>query len=123
VYGSLSVFGQFYLNVRKLIEVPRTAFKPIPKVESQVIEIVPRKKPMFELNEELFFRLVRSAFWGRRKSLAKCIRESPFLKDCDPKPIPPSECRFFQDRPLVRGEDLSIKEFVQLYSELFPNEK
>eukprot|EP00471_Norrisiella_sphaerica_P003910 CAMPEP_0184481620 /NCGR_PEP_ID=MMETSP0113_2-20130426/3177_1 /TAXON_ID=91329 /ORGANISM="Norrisiella sphaerica, Strain BC52" /LENGTH=233 /DNA_ID=CAMNT_0026860847 /DNA_START=752 /DNA_END=1453 /DNA_ORIENTATION=- len=119
IYGSLSVFAQFYLNVKKLIDVPRTAFKPVPNVDSQVIEVIPREKPLYNLDEVLFFQLVRSAFWGRRKSLAKCIRQSPFLRKASVRTRPPSECDFFKDRPMIRGEELSISEFVRVYKELF----
>ncbi|GAB5369410.1 hypothetical protein AAMO2058_001402100 [Amorphochlora amoebiformis] len=117
IYGSLSIFAQFYLKVRPLMDVPRTAFKPIPKVESQVIEIIPRSKPLYDLDEDRFFRLVRGAFWGRRKTLAKCIREAPGLKDLEKQD--PLNCPFFQTSPMVRGEALRISDFVTVYEQIF----
>mmetsp|Transcript_31042 Transcript_31042/g.54500 ORF Transcript_31042/g.54500 Transcript_31042/m.54500 type:complete len:391 (-) Transcript_31042:211-1383(-) len=119
IYGSLSVFAQFYLEVKPLFDVSRESFSPVPKVDSQVIAIKPRSKPLFDLNEDLFFRLVRSAFWGRRKKLAKCIRDAPLMKGLDPPPRKPSECSFFEFHPNVRGEDLSIAQFVEVYKQIF----
>jgi 16S rRNA A1518/A1519 N6-dimethyltransferase RsmA/KsgA/DIM1 with predicted DNA glycosylase/AP lyase activity len=141
-YGSLSIFAQFFLHVRPLMDVPRTAFKPVPNVESQVVELVPRVAPLFEVaDEELFFKLVRSAFWGRRKSLVKCIREAPLMKSQkqdrrrkhrrDDDGItgvqhlikrPVRECPFFVENPMVRGDALEIHEFVQVYKELFESD-
>jgi len=118
IYGSLSIFAQFYLNVRNLFLVPRTAFSPVPKVDSRVIEIVPREKPLHDVDQEAFFTLVRSAFWGRRKTLARCMRDSPFMKNAPFKIKNPEDCEFFRNKPRVRGEELSIDDFVQLYKEI-----
>ena len=124
------------------MDVPRTAFKPVPNVESQVVELVPREAPLFEVaDEELFFKLVRSAFWGRRKSLVKCIREAPLMKSQkqdrrrkhgqDDDGItgvqhlikrPVRECPIFVENPMVRGDALEIHEFVQVYKELFESD-
>lgn len=117
-YGSLSIFAQFYLNVRPLMNVPREAFKPVPNVDSCVVEMAPLAQPMADVDEETFFKLVRSAFWGRRKTLSKCIRQSPHLTDVAMERAP-SDCAFFQDREMVRGEQLSIADFVLLHEELF----
>ena len=69
-YNSLSITIQYQANVKKLFKVPRTVFKPMPNVDSAVIEIDVFKeinhKPQ---NESFFFDVVRSSFAQRRKTL------------------------------------------------------
>ena len=48
--------------------VPKTAFYPIPKVDSAIIKIIPRKKP-YNIN----FVLVKKAFSQKRKKLKNTI--------------------------------------------------
>lgn len=44
-YGRLSVIVQWTCRVRRLFDVPASAFVPPPKVTSSVVEIVPRAEP------------------------------------------------------------------------------
>jgi 16S rRNA (adenine1518-N6/adenine1519-N6)-dimethyltransferase len=48
--------------------VPKTAFEPIPKVESAVVQLIP--KHIFDAQEDrALFRIVRAGFSARRKTL------------------------------------------------------
>lgn len=76
-YGSLSLFVQYYAECRILFNVPPSAFVPAPKVDSAVIELKIRKEPPVKTNEKILFNIIRAAFWGRRKTLANCLKKAP----------------------------------------------
>ncbi|MEK9173886.1 MAG: 16S rRNA (adenine(1518)-N(6)/adenine(1519)-N(6))-dimethyltransferase RsmA, partial [Patescibacteria group bacterium] len=64
----LSVMAQYSATVEKLFFVPRSAFSPVPKVDSAVIKITPRS--LVDAKEEKsFFRIVKAGFQAKRKTL------------------------------------------------------
>jgi 16S rRNA (adenine1518-N6/adenine1519-N6)-dimethyltransferase len=74
-YGSLSVFVQYFAEVRKLFDVSPQAFRPIPKVVSSVIRLMIREKPIADVGDQrLFFKVVRAAFAQRRKTLTNNLK-------------------------------------------------
>lgn len=79
-YGALTVGVRTVARCKKLFAVPRTAFRPVPKVDSVVIRIVPEDPPPLSLEEEAGVRrLTRAAFQWRRKQLQKTLRDHPDL--------------------------------------------
>jgi 16S rRNA (adenine1518-N6/adenine1519-N6)-dimethyltransferase len=72
-YGVLSVLIQAFFKVEYLFEVQETSFIPPPKVKSAVIRLTPCPAPDFR-DEESFFRLVKTAFNQRRKTLRNAVR-------------------------------------------------
>ncbi len=70
--GELSILGvsvQYYADPEFLFTVPKTAFDPVPKVDSAVVRIVPKRR--FEGDrDKSFFRIVKIGFSARRKTLA-----------------------------------------------------
>jgi 16S rRNA (adenine1518-N6/adenine1519-N6)-dimethyltransferase len=111
-YTSLSVYANYYLEITPLFKVSKKCFRPIPKVDSMVIKIAPREKPLFEVDEEIFFKITKSAFWARRKTLINCLTNSPYLNlRADFK----NDLFFQKYRPNIRGEELSLAEFYELY--------
>lgn len=76
-YGALSIGVRAPAEVERLFHVSRQAFRPVPGVDSTVIEIVPRRPPPLEPAEEADLRtLVRAAFSWRRKQLQKTLRSA-----------------------------------------------
>ncbi len=65
----LSVMAQYYAHVEKQFFVSKEAFEPVPKVDSAVISIVP-KRPYDPEEDRRVFRLARAGFAARRKTLA-----------------------------------------------------
>ncbi len=67
----LAVSVQFYAEVKKIIEVKKESFYPIPKIDSAIIEITPRKNNFFSdyQEEKKFFRLLKIGFSAKRKML------------------------------------------------------
>ena len=69
-YGSLSVLCQTFAKVSSVLRLPPGAFRPRPKVDSEVIHLVLRD-PGGAVGDERdgFARFVRGAFAARRKTL------------------------------------------------------
>jgi 16S rRNA (adenine1518-N6/adenine1519-N6)-dimethyltransferase len=67
-YGFLSVSVQTLAKPRILFHVPPDAFRPPPKVESAVIELIPRPHPAVD-EPESFLKLVAAALKQKRKTL------------------------------------------------------
>ncbi len=74
VYGRLSVMLQLACRVDPLLEVPPSAFKPPPKVDSAVVRLVPRparERPAADA--ATIARVVKAAFGQRRKTLSNAL--------------------------------------------------
>ena len=99
-YGILSVLLQAFYDIDYLVSVPPGAFDPPPKVQSGVIRLRRNGTTALACEEKLFFRVVKTAFNQRRKTLRNAL-----------KPVGD-----FPDHPLLtkRAEQLSVAEFVEL---------
>ena len=79
-YGALAVGVRSVADVQRVLHVPRQAFRPVPRVDSTVLRIVPHAPPRVTPTEEAELRtLVRACFQWRRKQLQKILREHPDL--------------------------------------------
>ncbi|MDD5773120.1 MAG: 16S rRNA (adenine(1518)-N(6)/adenine(1519)-N(6))-dimethyltransferase RsmA [bacterium] len=114
-YGSLSIFTQFYTDVEIVGFVGREKFKPPPKVESAIVKLSVREKPLIAMDdEETFFSFVRKSFQFRRKKAAKVIAGHLEKEKEDVEKV-------FGSLNLdtnLRAEDLSAGDFYNLYKEL-----
>ena len=110
-YGRLSVLLQMFLDLSVRFFIPPSAFFPRPKVESAVVHLVWKEKPMIEKNDEEWFkRIVKACFGYRRKTLLNALKHSEL-------PLPESiESRMEKIGidPRRRPETLAIDEFVRL---------
>lgn len=71
----LSVMAQYYATVEKRLFVPKAAFDPVPKVDSAVVHIIPRRPFDHEADRKVF-RLARAGFAARRKTLVNNLSTS-----------------------------------------------
>ncbi len=75
--GQLSILAisvQFYCEVQLGRVVPRDVFDPPPKVDSQILILLPRSAPLFpDVDVKKFFRLVKAGFSSRRKTLLNSL--------------------------------------------------
>lgn len=77
-YGALAVGVQSVADATYLFTVPRTAFRPVPRVESAVVRVVPHQPPRLTPDDEDRLRvLTRAAFQWRRKQMQKILRSHP----------------------------------------------
>jgi 16S rRNA (adenine1518-N6/adenine1519-N6)-dimethyltransferase len=65
-YGRLSITAQRSLAIRPVMNIPSTAFRPRPKVDSILLRMSPNEVNS-AVNEELFEELVRGLFNQRRR--------------------------------------------------------
>lgn len=73
VYGILSVLTQAFYKTEYLFTVSENDFSPPPKVKSGVIRLT-RFRDKLEIDEKLFFNIVKTAFGQRRKTLRNSLK-------------------------------------------------
>ncbi|MEX0881372.1 MAG: rRNA adenine N-6-methyltransferase family protein, partial [Candidatus Saccharimonadales bacterium] len=70
----LAVSVQLYYECTLGLEVPAGLFTPPPKVDSQLVLLKKRPKPLFpDLDSAKFFRIVKTGFSERRKKLRSSL--------------------------------------------------
>ena len=109
-YSSLSVYLNYYYDVKKILDVSRNVFIPKPNVDSIVVEFN-KKEQICLKNPELFFKLVRDSFTQKRKNLRNN------LKNYDLNQIEEILKKHNFDLS-VRAEQLSIDIFVDISNNL-----
>ena len=75
-YNSLTVYLNYYFDIKKLLDVSRNCFVPKPNVDSVIIEFKKHNKYKAN-NEDLFFKLVRDAFKYKRKNIRNNLKNYP----------------------------------------------
>ncbi|PXW83476.1 dimethyladenosine transferase [Nitrosomonas sp. Nm84] len=104
-YGRLSVMLQYRFDMEHVFSVPAESFSPAPKVESAIVQMIPRpKSSMHAQDEVLLSQVVSAAFSQRRKTLRNTLRD--FLNTDD-------FCALGIDSGL-RAENLSMEHFVAI---------
>jgi 16S rRNA (adenine1518-N6/adenine1519-N6)-dimethyltransferase len=112
-YGALSVTIGFYYDPKRLLRVSRESFYPRPEVTSAFLLLARRISFQLEGDDiALFHDLVKSAFWGRRKTILAALSGSPHVnigRDRAARML--SHAGIDIKR---RGEELSRDEYVSL---------
>lgn len=101
-YGILSVLLQAFYDVQYLFPVSNRVFSPPPKVQSAVVRLKRNEIGTLDCDENLFFKVVKSCFNQRRKTLRNSVRAAFKLNRND-----------FQLLNL-RPEQLSVDQFIDL---------
>lgn len=80
--GAITYAVEYYSNAKKILDVPKTSFIPMPNVESEVImlEVIENKFNNIE-NENKLFELIKYAFMQRRKTLSNALQNYGSSKD------------------------------------------
>ena len=107
-YGSLTVYAQLRSKVQLDFKVPRTAFYPVPKVDSAVITLKPLQNKESDVILKKVEQVSRKAFSQRRKKLSNSL--SAFLKGDQQQDLPIDLSR--------RVDTVSPQEFVSLVKSL-----
>jgi len=71
--GALSVVMQAHFEIKRVCQAPPGAFMPPPKVESTVLEFVPRRSELTDEQLETVLTIVRSGFTQPRKTILNNI--------------------------------------------------
>lgn len=113
-YGLLTILSQFWAEVEIVRLVGRRSFYPAPKVNSAVVKLKVREKPLLELSDYSHFRkVIKAAFSQRRKNVKNCLLSGGFTKE----KITSALNSLCLDEN-IRGEKLSIEMFGKLSEEL-----
>ncbi len=107
----LSVSAQLFAEVSLGEVIGAEFFSPAPKVDSQVVILKPRLKPLFsDLDEKLFFKLVKAGFSAKRKKLRSSLSGGLRISKEDAENL----LEEIQIDPNSRAEMLSLTEWYKL---------
>ncbi len=102
-YGILSVLTQAFYDAEYLFTVKPGVFNPPPKVDSGVLRLIRKENYDIPCDEKMFFRVVKTAFQQRRKTLRNSLKSFNLSQKL-------KEDTIFDLRP----EQLSVLEFITL---------
>jgi 16S rRNA (adenine1518-N6/adenine1519-N6)-dimethyltransferase len=112
-YGRLGVLAQWRTTPRLLFSIPAEAFTPRPKVDSALVELVPKAAPEPPCDVAALEKVTAAAFGQRRKMLRSALRQI----------VPDSEGvleRIGID-PKARAEELAVGDFCRIANALWPH--
>jgi 16S rRNA (adenine1518-N6/adenine1519-N6)-dimethyltransferase len=72
-FGRLSVMMQSFFDVELIFTVPKESFNPQPKIESAVVYLKTKQKPLID-DIKLLEKVVKICFSQRRKTLKNCLK-------------------------------------------------
>lgn len=114
--GAVTVAVNYYAEAKKLFDVSRGSFFPSPKVDSCVIVLDLTKKGNYDVkDEELFFKMIKSAFAQRRKTILNSVSSGMGIgKDKLALAIENAGLS-----PTARAEALTMEELVTLANKIY----
>ena len=101
-YSRLTV-NLFYKAECQIVEnVPKSRFKPQPKVDSCLVSVTPRPAPFAVKDEKIFFKVTQVCFDHRRKKIGTSLKAARLIDSADQ--IPYADERIEHLRPVEIGE-------------------
>ena len=114
--GSVTAAVRYYSEPSLLFHVSRGSFMPAPNVDSSVIRLDIRKEPPAHVeNEAYLFRVIRSAFSQRRKTLPNSLSGALSLT----KEQVAAALTVCGLSPTARAEELTLSQFISLANTLY----
>lgn len=107
--GILTLAVEFYAQAEIVIMVPKTSFRPQPKVDAAVIKITPKQKSNIE--PRAFFQVVKAGFSSKRRQVHNSLAATLHLD----KNIVLEILQKAQIDPMLRAEDLNLEQWIKLY--------
>ena len=111
-YGRLAVLSQWRTSPRILMTLPAQAFTPPPKVNSALVQLVPKARPQPACDVNALERTTAAAFGQRRKMLRAALRQIA--------PDPEAVLESLGIDPRARAEELTVDAFCRLANALGP---
>ena len=110
-WGPLAVRCQYFCEPYQAMEVPASAFTPVPKVNSAFVVLPFRSEPAVRVrSEEDFFRITGAAFALRRKTMTNALSAVFHLERAEALELMNSAG--LDEK--VRGEKLTLEELAAL---------
>ena len=113
--GAITYCINYYCETETVVEVPKEAFIPSPKVTSKVIKLTIRKKTPVETNKEEMFRIIKSAFMQRRKTLLNSLTNTNIFESKE------KGMQILKNLKIdinVRPEKLTLEDFANITNEI-----
>ena len=113
--GQMSVLAfsvQYYAKAQITRAVGKELFDPPPKVESAILQIIRRDKPVFSADREKLFKLVKAGFGEKRKMLRNALAGGLRLETSQVEEL-------LQKSGLpanARAQELSLDDWRQVYN-------
>lgn len=109
-YGRFTLRVQYHSKVKIVSNVSRKVFIPQPNVDSSIVLLERRLRPVVEVvDTALLFQIIAAAFNQRRKTLRSALKSLPYGQDKIEKAL--QKAGIDSNR---RGETLSLSEFGRL---------
>lgn len=110
--GAITYSIYYYTTPEIIIDVPSSSFIPEPQVDSAVIKFDILKEPRIKvIDEKLFFKVIKSAFLQKRKTLVNTFLNSNIFENREKAE------KMLLDLGLdikIRGEKLSLEDFAKI---------
>lgn len=104
-YGRLSIMMQYKFHCKKMLDIDKNNFDPMPKVQSAIIKLVPKEKSAWEnINIKALNKVVTCAFNHRRKTLNNSLKSLVSYNTLHELNIDTNK----------RAENITIEEYLKL---------
>lgn len=122
--GAISLCISYYAEPELLFNVSKGSFMPAPKVDSSVVKLNVRKKPLYDvLSEKTLFKIIELCFANRRKMISNNLSSGLNIPKAKVEDVLKNKCSVMPD---MRAEQLSLKQFVDVsnvFFEVMKNDK
>lgn len=110
--GSITYTINYYTNPSRIYEVDKTSFIPAPEVNSTIIKLDVLKEPSVKVkDEELMFKIIKSAFMQKRKTLLNGLTNSNLFGNKEEIEKMLTELNI---NLKIRGEKLTLEKYAQM---------
>lgn len=114
--GAITYSVYYYAEAKAILEVPHDCFIPEPEVASKVIQLKIRKQPPVEVeNKEVMFRIIKSAFMQRRKTLLNSLTNTRVFLNKE------EGSKILEELGLnvnIRAESLTLQNFADISNKI-----
>ena len=113
--GAITYSVYYYATSESILEVPKNSFIPEPEVTSKVIKLILRKTPPVSVkNKEVMFRIIKSSFMQRRKTLLNALTNTKVFLNKEEGIRILNKLNLPYD---IRAEKLTLQDFANLTDE------
>ncbi|MGE0009244.1 MAG: 16S rRNA (adenine(1518)-N(6)/adenine(1519)-N(6))-dimethyltransferase RsmA [Candidatus Babeliales bacterium] len=106
-YGFISLYFQYFFELKLLTKIPPSAFYPAPKVFSRLIYFKPKTDLVEIPNEEQFWKFIKVCFRQPRRTLRNNLAQTHY------------DLSRFDDELLgKRAQQLAMGDFLKIWSQL-----
>lgn len=114
--GAITYSVYYYSVAEGILEVPNDSFIPEPEVTSKVIKLNIRNKPPVQVkNKEVMFKIIKSAFMQRRKTLLNALNNTKVFANKE------EGIKILKELGLneaIRAEKLSLQNFADITNKI-----